>query len=110
MKNSLEVALNSAFLSQDEFVAFAPKVELRNVERGEYSGAEGYVGQFSCSFSDGDARVYMTGTVGFNDAGFVVALPNKKLGIWVSTILVDSHPVAVNTSIYNLPSFDSGSK
>ena len=110
MKNSLEVALNSAFLSQDDFVAFAPEVELRNIERGDYSDVEGYVGQFSCSFTDGVARVYMTGAVGFNDAGFVAALPNKKLGIWVSTILVDSRPVPVATSIYNLPSFDSGIK
>lgn len=110
MQNSLEVALNSAFLSQDDFVAFAPEVELRNVECGEYSDVEGYVGQFSCSFTDGAAHVYMTGTVGFNDAGFVAALPNKRLGIWVSTILVDSRPVPVATSIYNLPTFDSSTK
>lgn len=107
MQNSLEVTLNSAFLSQDDFVAFAPTIELSNVEKGEspWSPADGYHGGFSYSFTDGDKSVYLTGHVGFDKNGIVAKGYDGKYAIHISVILVDAKNIPVLQSPYNLPTF-----
>lgn len=105
MQNSLYVALTDAFLEQDAFVAFAPSVELREVERGAFFSVDGYRGLFSCSFSDGKSSVYLNGSCGFDKDGFLATMPDGRLAVDVLVILVDSRPVNVSTSICNLPVF-----
>lgn len=107
MQNSLYVSLTDVLLEQDSFVAFAPDVELRKVERGDFFSVSGYRGMFSCSFMDGDNRVILSGSAGFDDEGLLATMPDGKLAIDVSVVLVDGHSSPVSTSIYNLSSFFS---
>lgn len=109
MENSLSVALTDAFLQQDDFVAFAPKVELSDVVSGSAMGWDcAYHGSFSCSFDDRDSHVVIAGVAGFGEDGRLLSLPNGKLAISVPSVLVDYNRVSSDTSIYNLPCFDLG--
>lgn len=110
MLNSLSAALDEAFLSQDEFVAFAPTVELGDVEKGGTMGMDcSYHGNFSCSFDSGNSRVIMHGAAGFDENGFVARL-DGKLAISLISVIVDMERVSTSTSVYNLPIFYSGRK
>ena len=110
METGLSVCLGDAFLAQDDFVSFSPKVELLEVEKGESSLSlpDGYHGTFSCSFEAQGSQVHLSGSVGFDGDGRVRTLPNGKLAIQIPSILVDSRMVAPDTSIYNLPVFSCG--
>ncbi|MCM1066843.1 MAG: hypothetical protein NC418_04620 [Muribaculaceae bacterium] len=107
MQNSLYVGLTDALLKQDSFVAFAPSVELREVERGAFFSVDGYRGLFSCSFTEGEHRVFLSGSCGFDKDGFLATMPDGRLAVDVVAILVDSRSTNVSTSIYNLPVFFS---
>lgn len=107
MRNSLDATLNSAFLTQDEFVAFAPEVELRDIEKGEsaWSSADGYHANFTCSFTDNGQSVHLSGYVGFDSEGFVARCDDGRYPIGVVLVLVDSERVPVSESPYNLSIF-----
>lgn len=107
MRNSLDATLNSAFLAQDEFVAFAPKVELRDIEKGEsaWSAADGYHASFTCSFTDNGQSVHLSGAVGFDSEGFVARCKDGRYPIDVVLVLVDAKSVPVSDSPYNLSIF-----
>lgn len=107
MNNSLVISLDTAFLDQDDFEAFAPTVEIFNLEKGEspWSPSDGYHGNFSCSFTDNGKSVYMNGSVGFDKNGQVAKGYDGRYAIDVSVILVDSKNVPVLQSPYNLSVF-----
>ncbi len=108
MQESLYVGLTDAFLAQDSFVAVSPEVSLSNVEHGDFFSVPGYRGQFSCSFYDGSDKVSLHGSAGFDKDGFLAEMPDGKLAVDLSIVLVNGHSVSPATSIYNLPSFFSG--
>lgn len=109
MQTSLYNAMTDAFLAQDEFVAFAPSVELRDVEQGEspWSPADGYHGNFSCDFEDGEKRIHLVGAAGFNKNGSVAKIEDGRLAVEVIVVLEGSQNVSPSESIYNIPAFCS---
>ena len=104
---SLKLGLDEAFAAQDSFVAFLPKVELREIKRGTFFSISGYRGQYSCSFSDRDNKVRIYGAAGFTKDGSLARMSNGKLAIDVYVVTVNNHEETAATSIYNVPMFYS---
>ena len=109
MENSLYVALTDAFLQQDDFVAFAPKVDLLEIEKGEssVSPVDGYHGVFSCEFKSGENNVRIHGSAGFDKYGSVIHLPEGKVALDVFLIMVGTNREDAAKSVYNVPAFIS---
>lgn len=110
MQMSLENSLSEAFLNQDNFVAFIPKVSLRNLEKGgafKYEDAA-YHGSFSCSFKnlDKDSEVVIRGTAIFDKKGNLIKDSDGKYGIYVIMITENNKEMDLNSCIYKIKEFN----
>lgn len=111
MATSLYVTLTNEFMKQEAFDDMYLGVDLKSVEHEPFRFLEdGYRGQFSCTFKDGENDVRMFGSVGFDEDGFVAKMPARfgdKIAIDISAVLVNSKDVPVSECVYNIPSFIS---
>ena len=111
MRLDLEVRLFDAYFAQDGVAAMGLDVDLLSVKSDPYPGfPDGSWGVFSCSFSDGDHRVILSGDCGFDADGFLHRGDGDSYAVHLSSAVVDGRSVPLSECVYNRPEFIGGAE